>query len=73
MGTAAGKLGVIVGTVSEPLPSPDVIYDIKERIHRTPHVVGSAVPSPTRLNQSNELRIMTLSSGTVVRLQVCNQ
>ena len=68
MGSAAVKMGVIAGP---PIESPDVMYDLKERVHRTPHVRGSAVPSPTRLNINQEEDLMLLSNGTVVRIQVC--
>ena len=67
MGSAAGKLGVIV---SKPIESPDVMYDMKERVHRTPHVANSAVPSPVRLHANREQDLMLLSNGTTVRLQV---
>lgn len=67
MGSAAGKLGV---AVSHPIQSPDVMYDLKEVVHRTPHVRSSAVPSPARLNVSLERDLLQLDNGTVVRLQV---
>ena len=67
MGSAAVKMGVVA---DPPMESPDVMYDLKERVHRTPYVRGSAVPSPTRLHLNQEQDLMVLTNGTVIRIQV---
>ena len=61
-------MGVIVG---KPMQSPDVIYDMKERVHRTPHVgPNSALPSPVRFSSGQEQDLMMLITGDVIKLQV---